>query len=1454
MGERLLFFSHSGADAAEAQELVRRMRDAPAARATGLGVWFDADDLEAGRPWKTQIEAAIRRSSAFAVYVGSGGVANWVDAEVQLALDRAFREPDYKFIPVLSPMAPSPQALPGFVGQFQGVRAAPESAEWFERLMAAVLGEVEHPLEQNPFFGLRAIDESRSHLFFGRKRETDDLIDKLGQAPLVMVVGDSGSGKSSLVRAGLVPKFRGGALAELRGKRPGEEIWHVVVMQPRSEPLRQLAEAIYEVSRSLGVPAKDRDAFAEWARSGDPIRVERALRCDLPRERVHLLLVVDQFEELWTSTPTLAREQFVDLLLALTAADEGRVRVVLTMRQDYVNLCSEIEALHSHLKAHDRRARFDLRRMDDQSLQLVVSEPLRLAGIAENARNSLARLVTSGVGERAGDLALVQMALTEAWNVRGDCKGDLQAAYTMVGGVEGALAKAAEKIRSEQSEEDRSHIDAILIRLVQLGDTGGATRRVATRDEFDDARWSWVQFLAEERGKRLVLLGSIEQAPTVEIAHEALVTAWPHLQSTLQRDAAHKRVFDALISKAKAWHPASPEEKSQRLASGAELAAFERLKAARPSWLSAVESEFVIVSRGAVERRTRRERLKARAIAALAAVGFGLALAASLFAIDAREAKRVAERTAAEADLAARRATEAEISADRNAAEVLAETARHWVGGPRRAVLRLGEAYQREPTDLRIRFWLPRALQQIDALQLTLEGHRGSLRSASFSDDGTRILTAGSDGTVSLWHRRTGERLAIFDAHRNGVDDASFSREGERILTTGADRKARLWDGSSGAPLATLTGHDGPVYFAAFSRRGDRIVTTGSDNTARLWDAKTGQLLHTLIGHVEPVYRAAFGADDRRVVTAGRDGRVKVWNAQTGKLIYSREGHQSPVRALSFSGDGKRIVTTTASWETFLWDAETGKRITSLDGHSGVVYSVAISGDGTRILTAANDPTVKLWDAATGKLRASLTGHIGRVYSAAFSPDGLRVVTTGSDRTTRLWEGTTGSLLATLEGHSGIVRSAAFSADGKSIVTASEDATAKVWDATIGNLLARLEDDVPRLPAVSFNADGTRAVVASYAQEAKLFDGRSGKLLASLRGHTDMVHSAVFSADGRRVLTGSDDKTAKLWDGQTGKLVRSLAGHTGPVRSVAFSAGGERIVTGSDDETAKLWDGQTDTPLFTLVGHGGPLRSVSISGDGKRVVTASVDSTAKLWNAETGTVVETLDTGAQGAGYAEFTRDGKRIVTTSESRAVKLWDGNTGGLIRVLETEASPRSAALSADGARVATANDERSVILWDGQTGERQATLEGHAERVLAVTFSADGKAIVTASEDATAKVWETASGKLLVSLEGHAGPVGAASFSSDGQRIVTASEDRTVKLWDASNGKLLGSLEAHSAGVYAAVISPHGERLITASDDRTANIWDVHLERRTPKEVAAFVAQRVPWKLQGGAIVRR
>jgi hypothetical protein len=333
----LLFLSHTGIDSERALALATAIEASPDARRLGLKVWIDKRNLRAGTSWQQQLEDAIeKKSTAFALLLTSQGARNWVQLEVRAALDRVVEAQragqQYKFIPILADDIANIDLLPAFARQYQGVRVGPDNSGLSELVQVLVGLDNSQPaaLIAEPFLGLDAFEAKDAALFFGRTKEVSDLVGRLKSTNIAMVVGDSGSGKSSLVKAGLVPAFREGAFADALGRRPDSSQWHVVEMRPGSDPFEGLVEGIASAAKSAGVLPEVRLGLGRLVRNRDAGSVRDALRESGP-DKANLLLVVDQFEELWTqTTDDTRRKDFLAALLAIAQESDLSRRVVGT--------------------------------------------------------------------------------------------------------------------------------------------------------------------------------------------------------------------------------------------------------------------------------------------------------------------------------------------------------------------------------------------------------------------------------------------------------------------------------------------------------------------------------------------------------------------------------------------------------------------------------------------------------------------------------------------------------------------------------------------------------------------------------------------------------------------------------------------------------------------------------------------------------------------------------------------------------------------------------------------------------------------------------------------------------------------------------------------------------------------------------------------------------------------
>jgi eukaryotic-like serine/threonine-protein kinase len=371
---------------------------------------------------------------------------------------------------------------------------------------------------------------------------------------------------------------------------------------------------------------------------------------------------------------------------------------------------------------------------------------------------------------------------------------------------------------------------------------------------------------------------------------------------------------------------------------------------------------------------------------------------------------------------------------------------------------------------------------------LAFKGEVGA-ESVSFSRDGSRVLIVCSN-TAKVLDAATGVESLVLRGHASSVQKASFSADGSRIVTASDDGTAKVWDASTSAESLTLSGHSASVQRASFNPDGSRILTAGWDNTAKVWDGRTGALILSLKGHSDACFGASFSPDGPRIVTASNDRTARVWDAETGAVILTYHGHSAPLDDASFNPDGSQIVTASEDGAVKVWDARTGAEILTLQGHGAYVSSALFSPDGLRILTASHDDTARTWDAKTGEEILTLKGHGGWVTSASFSPDGMRIVTTSYDKTARVWDAKSGALILSLKGHTQLLISAASSPDGSRIATASADGTAKVWDARTGTEVLSLKGQGNIVMSASFSPDGSRIVTSSNDGTARVWDTR----------------------------------------------------------------------------------------------------------------------------------------------------------------------------------------------------------------------------------------------------------------------------------------------------------------------------------------------------------------------------
>jgi WD40 repeat protein/uncharacterized caspase-like protein len=1201
-----------------------------------------------------------------------------------------------------------------------------------------------------PYMGLNAFSEDDAQYYYGRESLTQEIINSLQNNSFLAVVGASGSGKSSVVQAGVIPQLR------LGKQIPNSEQWLVKTIRPGANPIDTLAQKL-GVGRHGGQGGQGGQGSNISPSSPPSLLLEGILHQGVEgfvywlRSQPHpmIVLVVDQFEELFTLACDVDREKFLDLLLGAVKYASDRFKLIITLRADFIAPCLEVPALAQALQ---QSSVLVSPRLSLDDYRQVITKPAYQVGL--KVEPELVEVLLHELDNSVGNLPLLEFVLEQLWQHRVNGELTLQAYQQQLGGIQGALERSSQTLYESLEPRLQDCTKWIFLALTQLGEGTEDTRRrvlkselivkkypqelvdrtlqaltnaklvVVNLEETEIVKEAISKGIEENQGvmnhkgheghegkNKNLLIPSTPLLPTpysllptpitVEVAHEILIRHWSTLRWWLEENRERLRKMRQIEQATQNW--LLSYEQADFLLQGVRLAEAEDIYIKYTDELSTDVQRYIeacLAERKRLQfQEKKRLRQAQRAVVGLSILGIAACSFGGLAYWQGREARfREIEalNSSSKANLLSNQQLEALIVAVKAGKELQNTLA--------------------VPVDIRKKTTntIQQAFSNTQELN-RLEGHNAIASSVSFSSDGKIIASGSDDNTVKVW-RNDGSLLWTLQGHTASVKAVRFSPDGKILASASFDQTVKLWNTQNGKLIKTLSGHQAQILSVAFSRNGKLLAASTADGNVTLWQLSNNSLLKTLKGHPNNVTTVTF-TPDNQIITASTDGRIKFWQVD-------------------------------------------GKLLRDIPAHTSTVYRVAVSQDGKILASASGDRTVKLWRIADGSLVKSINAHSAEVRSVNFSPDGQTLASTSTDSTIKLWSSNDGELLETLQGHSIGVYDVSFSPNSQTLVSASEDKTIRIWQ-------------------------------------------RNNNLWKTLIGHQGEVYTIAFNPKGNLLASGGKDRKIRLWNIPNGSIHQTFAeysnkyqlGHRDSIFGLAFSPDGETLASAGKETWVKLWRVHDGDMMKTLLENEREVNNVNFSpvsvaspkGIGETLVSGGADGKIRLWNLKNRTLIKVLATQSEEILAVRFNLDGKMIASAGRDNTIKFWQVSTGKLLHTLKGHTNAvNGIAFTPNGKIIASASSDKTIKLWQVDDGKLINTLEGHTDAVWSINFNADGTLIASGSSDKTVKIWNI-QGKELNTFRGHSDAILNVSFTPDTKLLASGSFDSTIKLWRLDSTKL-------------------------------------------------------------------
>jgi WD40 repeat protein len=1151
-----------------------------------------------------------------------------------------------------------------------------------------------------PYKGLAAYQPEDAHRFYGREVLIDELVRRLQLQKVLIVGGPSGSGKSSLVRAGLIPAVKAGAIM-------GSESWRIVLLTPGRDPM---AELHFQLERALPQGTRSTISLDDlMARPSLARHIGQLEGADSP-----ILVCIDQFEELFTLSPAAQKAKLIEALSAMTDPAHSSIRLVIAVRADFYAACAQVPWLAERITDNQVL----VGPMTDAELRRAIAEPARRAGL--HLERGLADAVINEAGQEVGALPLVAHALVETWMRRKGSTMTLEG-FRAAGGVAGAISQTADLTFEHRFDEaEKAASKRLFLRLVTPGEGTTDARRILARSEIDHDPGATVLHNVVE-GLTEARLLTVNDA-TVQIAHEALLRTWPRLRNWIEESRDNLRTRQRISRAAEEWIAENRDQ--DRLYRGTPLLSALDWMEKNADQLGDLERSFIEASvqardreRAALEAEEhRRRRLRRIATGALALLAAGATAASAVAFLAFRDAKSNKEL----ADVAT-------VEANERFAVALGAVANELVEeDPLLALYLAGEAAARAPDnapgyDARSSLLAARyALSKGGPALLGSPVSAGDARVIALSADGALLAVGGRDGSLDLidavTRKSTGPTVR---GHKGGIEDLDFRPDGRMFASVGDDGLVQLWPvegGTIGEAQTVARFHD-VVWGVRFDPAGSTIATASEDGTVRLWDAiPDAPARPPLIRRTGDFLSMAFSPDGKGLVAGNGEGDIHGWSLPDGTPLFEpiRGVHTSDIWKLVFDPNGRAFATSSSDGKSILFAYPGGKMIGPAVAPNDEINGVAFSADGKILFGGGADGGLRLWDVEHGALKAKTpSGHNAPIIDLEVSGARNLIATLGTDQLIRFWRLESMVPLASeyqVGGHA--AKGVAFSPDGQWLAAGDDAGNVELWKVGTAQPPMLLSGHQQQVWALAFSPDGKHLLSGDRSGKVRIWDSASGATEATIDAGPSAVWSISVSPDGTQFAAASE-MGVRLWDLKTHAPLAEIGHGLARITRAAWSPDGSRLAIASTDARVRLWNAKTDRLEREIAVDRDVVWSAAFSHDGRRLATASGDETVTLWEVETGAKIATLTGHSGGATDVAFLGDDATLVVTDRSGRLHFWDALSGRqLIEPWQAHQDTSwRIAVHPDGVRFATAGDDGYVRVWDDLSVERACDISRDA-----------------------------------------------------------------------------------------------------------------------------------------------